>query len=145
MRVTDLLRGKGHEVTTMSPGATLHTAARVLSEGRIGAVVVSNDGRTIDGILSERDIVRLVANEGPAALELPVRSAMTERVRTCRGTDSVEDLMREMTEHRIRHLPVVDDDGNLTGIVSIGDVVKHRVETLEDERRLLTDYIQTGR
>ena len=145
MRVTDLLRGKGPDVTTVSPDSTLHVAAGVLAEHRIGALVVSPDGRTIDGILSERDIVRLVALDGARALDQPVRNAMTQRVRTCRRTDSVEDLMRQMTEHRIRHVPVVDDDGSLSGIVSIGDVVKHRVEALEDERKLLTDYIQTGR
>ncbi len=144
MRVSDLLRGKGAGITTISPDASLAEAARELTAHRIGALVVTADGDAIAGILSERDIVGHVAERGGDGLADDVRSVMTTAVRTCAPTDSVEALMSVMTEHRIRHLPVLSD-GRLAGIVSIGDVVKHRVEALEDERRHLTDYIQTGR
>jgi CBS domain-containing protein len=145
MRVTDLLRRKGGAgITTISPDASLTEAAAELTDHRIGALVVTTDGRSIQGILSERDIVRHLADRGGDGLADQVRAAMTAAVRTCGPTDTVEELMEVMTEHRIRHLPVLED-GELAGIVSIGDVVKHRVEALEDERRQLTDYIQTGR
>jgi CBS domain-containing protein len=145
MRVTDLLRRKGGAgISTISPDASLTEAAHELTEHRIGALVVTTDGRSIEGILSERDIVRHVADRGGDGLADPVNVAMTSAVRTCTPTDTVEELMAVMTEHRIRHLPVMAD-GGLAGIISIGDVVKHRVEALEDERRQLTDYIQTGR
>jgi CBS domain-containing protein len=144
MNVTDLLRRKGTDVSVVPPGATLAEAARMLSTQHIGALVVSSGGGSIDGILSERDIVRRVAERGAPSLDDSVSSAMTAAVRTCGRDDSVEDLMAVMTEHRIRHLPV-STDGRLDGIVSIGDVVKHRVEALEEERRHLTEYIQTGR
>jgi CBS domain-containing protein len=144
MNVSDLLRTKGAEVETIAPTATIADAARVLAVRRIGALVVSTDGGTIEGILSERDIVRLVADEGAGSLDEPVSRAMTAEVRTCARTDSVEDLMSVMTDHRIRHLPV-SNGGRLDGIVSIGDVVKQRVQSLETERQQLTDYIQTGR
>jgi CBS domain-containing protein len=144
MNVTDLLRRKGTDVSVVPPGATLAEAARMLSTQHIGALVVSSGGGSIDGILSERDIVRRVAERGGPALDDSVSSAMTAEVRTCGRDDSVEDLMGVMTEHRIRHIPV-STDGRLDGIVSIGDVVKHRVEALEEERRHLTEYIQTGR
>jgi CBS domain-containing protein len=144
MNVTDLLRRKGVEVETIAPSATIADAARVLAVRHIGALVVSTDGSEIEGILSERDIVRLVAEEGATSLDEPVSRAMTAEVRTCARTDPIEDLMAVMTDHRIRHLPV-STGGRLDGIVSIGDVVKHRVEHLEAERQQLTQYIQTGR
>ncbi|HEY4375898.1 MAG TPA: CBS domain-containing protein, partial [Acidimicrobiales bacterium] len=118
--------------------------AHELTTHRIGALVVTTDGRSIAGILSERDIVRHLAERGGDGLADAVAAAMTSTVRTCGPADTVEDLMEVMTEHRIRHLPVIID-GDLAGIISIGDVVKHRVEALEEERRHLTDYIQTGR
>jgi CBS domain-containing protein len=144
MRVTDLIRRKGGGITTISPDASLTEAAHELTTHRIGALVVTTDGRSIAGILSERDIVRHMAERGGDGLGDPVTAAMTSAVRTCAPTDTVEELMEVMTEHRIRHLPVVTD-GALAGIVSIGDVVKHRVEALEEERQQLTEYIQTGR
>ena len=144
MRVTDILRQKGGEVATIAPSATLAEAAQVLVVRRIGALVVSGGGDRIDGILSERDIVRQLAEWGSSALEMDVASAMTADVFTCAKSDSVDSLMGMMTEHRIRHLPV-EADGALIGIVSIGDVVKRRVEELEVERQQLTEYIQHGR
>jgi len=145
MRVTDLIRRKGGAgVTTISPDASLTEAAHELTTHRIGALVVTVDGESIAGILSERDIVRHLAERGGDGLGDQVSAVMTIAVRTCSPTDTVEELMGVMTEHRIRHLPVLID-GQLSGIVSIGDVVKHRVEALEEERRHLTDYIQTGR
>ena len=144
MRVSDILRSKGDEIATIAPEATLADASRELASRRFGALVVSTDGTTIAGILSERDIVRLVAERGADALDATVREAMTAEVRTCVRSDSLEDLMRMMTEHRIRHLPVVDGD-RLCGLVSIGDVVKRRVEQLENETKDLHEYIQGGR
>ena len=144
MNVNDLLRSKGADVETIPPTATIADAARVLAVRRIGALVVSSGDGLIEGILSERDIVRLVAEQGPTSLDEPVSRAMTAEVRTCTREDPVEDLMAVMTDHRIRHLPV-STGGRLDGIVSIGDVVKHRVQHLETERRQLTEYIQTGR
>ena len=145
MRVSDLIRRKGGAgVTTISPNASLTEAAQELARQHIGALVVTIGGTRITGILSERDIVRHLAERGSDALAESVQAAMTSDVRTCALTDTVEELMAVMTEHRIRHLPVVEG-GELAGIVSIGDVVKHRVEELEEERRHLTDYIQTGR
>ena len=144
MRVSDILRSKGDEIATIAPEATLADASRELASRRFGALVVSTDGTTIGGILSERDIVRLVAARGADALDATVREAMTAEVRTCVRSDSLEDLMRMMTEHRIRHLPVVDGD-RLCGLVSIGDVVKRRVEQLENETKDLHEYIQGGR
>lgn len=144
MRVADILRQKGDDVATIAPSATLAEAAQVLSVRRIGALVVSVDGARIEGILSERDIVRQLAEWGAAALGTSVAEAMTVEVRTCATSDSVDELMAVMTEHRIRHLPVAVDD-QLAGLVSIGDVVKRRVEQLETETQQLTEYIQTGR
>jgi CBS domain-containing protein len=144
MRVTDILRQKGDDVATIAPSATLAEAAQVLSVRRIGALVVSEGEARIDGILSERDIVRQLAEWGPSALERSVGDAMTADVFTCAKADSVDSLMARMTEHRIRHLPVVEDE-RLAGVVSIGDVVKRRVEELEAEAQQLTEYIQTGR
>ena len=115
-----------------------------MRERGVGALVVSADGHTIDGILSERDVVRRLA-DGPDVLDLEIRAVMTADVRTCGPTDTVEQLMALMTEHRIRHVPIVDDDGRLGGIVSIGDVVKQRLGELEGENRALFDYITHGR
>lgn len=144
MNVSDLLRRKGAEVALIAPDATLADVASVLAVRHIGALVVSSDGTTIAGIISERDVVRHVAEHGEASLSTTVEAVMTTAVRTCERSDHLEDLMAVMTEHRIRHLPV-ETNGQLDGIVSIGDVVKYRVEALEAERRALTDYIQTGR
>jgi CBS domain-containing protein len=112
----------------------------VLAEHRIGAVVVSRDGTSVDGIASERDVVRALAERGAAVLSEPVTAIYTAEVRTVTPQTSLEDVMRLMTEHRMRHAPVVVD-GGLRGIVSIGDVVKNRIDELETERAALTDYI----
>jgi CBS domain-containing protein len=144
MKVKDILRQKGSEVATIASTATLAEAAQALSTRRIGALVVSDDGMHIVGILSERDIVRCLAEEGAGALEHQVSAAMTADVQTCTSDDSLDELARTMTEGRFRHLPVVEG-GEMAGLVSIGDVVKRRVEQLEQEAQALTEYIQTGR
>lgn len=142
MNVATILKAKGYNVVTASPGMTLAEAARLLSEKRIGALVIMQ-GRQILGILSERDIVKTVAYAGAEALERPVRDVMTSRVVTCSLNDSVNELMDEMTDRRFRHLPVVED-GELVGIVSIGDVVKRRIETAVREVDQIREYIATA-
>ena len=140
-----ILQRKGRDVSTIPPDATIRAAAEALASANVGALVVSPDGATLAGIVSERDIVRHLAAEGPSLLDEPVSSIMQADVLTCTGTDPVDDLMHRMTEHRIRHLPVVDDEAHLVGIISIGDVVKTHVDALETEREQLVDYIRTGR
>lgn len=142
MNVATILKAKGYNVVTASPGMTLAEAARLLSEKRIGALVIMQ-GRQILGILSERDIVKTVAYAGAEALERSVRDVMTSRVVTCSLNDSVDELMDEMTDRRFRHLPVVED-GELVGIVSIGDVVKHRIAETIMESEALRFYIVHG-
>lgn len=140
MLIVDVLRRKGDTVLTAPPDLPVPELLARLAEHGIGAMVVSQDGDTIDGIVSERDVVRRLNTAGPGLLELRVSDIMTGSVRTCSPDDRVEDLMRVMTDHRIRHVPVVVD-GRLTGLVSIGDVVKHRMDELESERDQLNAYI----
>jgi CBS domain-containing protein len=140
MKISDLLADKGDSVEVISPTETIASAVRRLTERGIGALVVSHGDRTVDGIISERDVVRLLALEGDAALGRFVRDAMTTPVTTCHSSDEVNSLMALMTDRRIRHLPVVDD-GRLVGIVSIGDVVKSRVDQLERDRKELLEYV----
>jgi CBS domain-containing protein len=140
MQVSVLLQAKGSGVVTVAPDATTADVVSVLTEHRIGAVVVSTDGRAIEGVLSERDIVRALAADGTAALEAPVRSIMTTEVVTCQPDTTVEELMTTMTERRIRHVPVLVD-GGLAGLISIGDVVKDRISVLEHETQVLQSYI----
>ena len=142
MLIVTMLRSKGDFVATVAPTATIRDLLETLAEHRIGAVVVSADGG-IDGSVSERDVVRHLTAAGGALLDQPVSSIMTADVVTCRGDTAVEDLMRTMTDRRIRHVPVVDDDGTVVGIVSIGDVVKSRISELEGERDDLVGYIGT--
>ena len=144
MRVSAILSTKGSSVATIAPGEPITEALNELRVRGVGALVVSTDGRHIEGILSERDVVRRLAERGEAALHEPVATVMTAEVRTCCPDDSLETLARTMTEHRHRHLPVVADD-QLVGIISIGDVVKSRLSQLEDETRQLQEYISTGR
>lgn len=144
MNVRSILDGKGSRVATVTPAASLADAAAELRDQKVGALVVSEDGRHLLGILSERDVVRAIATHGAGALGRRVDSAMSADVITCREADSVEQLMAAMTERRIRHLPVVDPDGLLDGIVSIGDVVKGRLGQLESENQALTDYMHQG-
>ena len=141
MNVQSILGGKGSAVETIAQTATLADAVRQLGERRIGALVVSGDGQAIEGILSERDVVRATAAAGEAALQHHVGSVMSTDVVTCSCGDGVDQLMSLMTERRIRHLPVVDDHGHLAGIISIGDVVKARLLQLEHENEALSQYI----
>jgi len=141
MHVAQILAHKGNTVASVLPDDTVGAAVAMLGELRIGALMVSASPGRIDGIVSERDVVRRLASDGPALLEQPVSEIMTPEVFTCAVSDTVQQLMERMTEHRIRHLPVCDDDGLLVGIISIGDVVKWRVNELEDEARHLQGYI----
>jgi CBS domain-containing protein len=140
MNVEQLLSGKGHDVISMQPHRTLSEAIRTLSEKRIGAVVVMGADGALVGILSERDIIRALGELGPSALESAVSRSMTSKVVTCRPQTSVDELMEIMTTGRFRHVPVVEN-GRVTGIVSIGDVVKHRVAAIEAESQAMRDYI----
>ena len=142
MQIAQLLRRKGQEVATVDREATVAAVLTLLAERGIGALVVSPDGETIEGIVTERDVVRALPEQGAALLDQPVSAVMTSAVRTCVPTASVHDLARTMTDHRIRHVPVTED-GRMVGIVSIGDVVKARLDELEQERAQLVDYIQT--
>ena len=144
MRISDVLRVKGAEVVTVTPDTTVRQLLQVLAEHGIGAVVVSVDGTSVDGIVSERDVVRAFAQRGAAVMSEPVTEIYTAEVRTVTPETSLDDVMRLMTEHRMRHAPVVVD-GTLRGLVSIGDVVKHRMDELETERAALSDYITTAR
>lgn len=144
MLVSGLLKSKGPGVVTVAPGTTATDVVAVLAERRIGAVVVSADGRSIDGVVSERDVVRALAERGLGAMDAEASSIMTSEVVTCEPDTTVEQLMQLMTERRIRHIPVVAD-GALSGIVSIGDVVKDRISDLETETQVLHEYIAHGR
>jgi CBS domain-containing protein len=144
MHIKDVLRVKGGQVVTVPPDTTVRRLVAVLAEHRIGAVVVSHDGTSVDGIVSERDIVRALARRGAVALSEPVTAIYTADVHTVRPETELEEVARMMTERRIRHAPVTVD-GALRGIVSIGDVVKSRIGELETERAALTDYISGTR
>ncbi len=143
MQISQLLRHKGREVATIDGSESVRTALGLLADKGIGAIVVSSDGRHIDGIMSERDVARGLHTHGAGLLAEPVSSVMTAQVHTCEPHMSVHDLARTMTDHRVRHVPVVED-GALVGIVSIGDIVKARLDELEEERKQLMDYIQTA-
>jgi CBS domain-containing protein len=142
MNVQTILSAKGTDVATITPSATLAEAAEMLRSKGFGALVASADGRALDGIVSERDIVRALAADGVATLERKVATCMSSEVFTCTPSDSIDALMSMMTERRIRHLPVVDGAGGLAGMISIGDVVKYRLGELERENDQLHDYIQ---
>ena len=143
MQISQILRRKGHEVATVDADASVRDALALLHRHGVGALVVSADGRRIDGIISERDIARGLHEHGAALLAHQVSSVMTADVHTCVPGTSVHELARQMTDRRVRHVPVVDGD-RLVGIVSIGDVVKARLDELEAERAQLVDYIQTA-
>ena len=144
MLVSDLIKRKGSVVTKASPETTIAALLDLLAEHRIGAVVVSADGG-VDGIVSERDVVRALRTAGAALLDAPISTVMTSDVVVTGPGDTVEDMMRLMTDRRIRHVPVVTQDGRLAGIISIGDVVKSRIDELEADRDQLIGYIQSGR
>ncbi len=140
MKVQSILAEKGTFVATISPAASVTELCAVLTEHNIGAAVVSADGSSVEGIVSERDVVRFLAAEGAVALNSTVGDIMTEVVAVCEPDSDSDDLMMTMTERRIRHVPVVEGE-NLSGIVSIGDVVKVTVAALEDEKATLLGYI----
>jgi CBS domain-containing protein len=144
MQVAEILRRKGYDVATVAPTDSVGEAVELLREHRIGALVVTADGSRIDGIVSERDIVRALGHSPTDLLSRPTSDIMTAEVFTCSPDDRVEQLMSMMTDKRIRHLPVAMD-GMLNGIISIGDVVKSRLFELEQETQALEEYIQHGR
>lgn len=140
MRIEDIIRGKGAGVVTVEPSASVEQLVALLSERRIGAVIVSTDGLHIEGIVSERDVVRELGKQGAAVLSRSVSDIMTANVHTCGLSDTLEETAHTMTYQRIRHLPVVVN-GELRGVVSIGDVVKNRIDQLLDERNHLLGYL----
>lgn len=140
MRISEILRRKGADVVTIAPDASVRALLEILATHNVGAVVVSPDGTYMVGIASERDVVRSLHRRGSEILDRPVSEIMTEVVHTCSPDDRVETLNERMTEHRIRHLPVVVE-GRMIGIVSIGDVVKSQIAELEDEREHLVNYL----
>ena len=140
MRINDVLRGKPRQdVVTINPDASVRDLVGMLAEHNVGALIVSVDGTSVDGIVSERDVVRHLL-DSEDVLAATVGSIMTSSVHTCEGTTLVDELMQVMTEHRVRHVPVLTD-GRLTGIISIGDVVKSRIGELEFERDQLDNYL----
>jgi CBS domain-containing protein len=143
MTVRAILDLKGRDVTTIAPDKSLGDAASLLSQHKIGALVVTGADRRVIGILSERDIVKAVSGDGAAALEEKISARMTREVVTCAPHDTMAELMGRMTAGRFRHLPVIDN-GRLVGIISIGDVVKHRLAEMERESSAMRDYIMTA-
>jgi CBS domain-containing protein len=143
MTVNDILSQKGNQVLTIEPAATLATAVQLLAQRRIGALVVTGADSRIVGIISERDIVRVLDQKGTAVLGAPVAEAMTRKVVTCALNETIAEIMERMTGGKFRHVPVVEQ-GRLVGIVSIGDVVKARLSELEQEQDALRDYIRTA-
>ena len=142
MKISDVLRAKGSGVITVQPDETVSGLLGLLDEHRIGAVVVSSDGTTVEGIVSERDVVRHLHSTGAGILDAPVSQIMTSEVSTGTAADDIADLAATMTEERVRHVPILDGEGRLVAIVSIGDIVKHRIDELQAERDQLVGYIQ---
>jgi CBS domain-containing protein len=142
MTVRAILDSKGHQIQSVQPDAKLSAAIKLLSEKKIGAVLVMERGR-IEGILSERDIVRVLGERGAAVLEEPVSAVMTRKVISCKPSDTVGAIMEMMTSGKFRHLPVIDDS-RVVGLISIGDIVKWRVREYESEQEALRDYIKTA-
>ena len=143
MHVRDVLHRKGSTVVTVPPTTTVESLLQTLADHNVGAVVVSTDGSTVEGLVSERDVVRGLAVSGPALLHQQISTIMSTELRTAVPEDTIDRVMLEMTEHRVRHLPVLVD-GALTGIVSIGDAVKIRIDELESERAQLIGYISSA-
>lgn len=141
MKVINILQSKGVDVFAVSPGMTVKEAVDVLGEKNIGAVIVK-DGGKVTGILSERDVVRRIRTEGPGVLSRTVADCMTKSPITCGPDATLDDVLSRMTEKRIRHLPVVDG-GKLIGVISIGDVVKRKIDNAEREAAALREYIAT--
>jgi CBS domain-containing protein len=143
MTVKAILGSKGNNVVTIEPTATLAAAVKILADRRIGALVIFGADRRVVGIVSERDIVRALAERGERALDESVGQVMTRKVVTCTSTETIAAIMERMTAGKFRHVPVVEDD-QLVGIVSIGDVVKYRLHEIEHESAALRDYILTA-
>jgi CBS domain-containing protein len=143
MTVKAILSRKGGDVVTIAPTANLTAAVQILAQRRIGAIIVTGPDNRVAGILSERDIVRMLAERGPAALEENVGTVMTRKVTTCTEADTIAFIMERMTEGKFRHLPVVDQ-GRLVGVISIGDVVKYRMEEVVHDADALREYIATA-
>jgi CBS domain-containing protein len=143
MIVNRILSIKGREVVIIEPSRSLREAATILSERRIGALLVTDGKRPVSGIISERDIVRAIASHGNGALDEPVSRFMTGKVVTCTGQTSINDVMELMTQQKFRHVPVVEGE-SLVGIISIGDVVKFRLEEIEAEAQAIKEYIATA-
>ena len=143
MNVAAILKAKGRAVSTARPDVTLHEIARKLVAKKIGAIVIIGDKGEVAGIISERDIIRNIAERGEAALSTPVSEAMTRNVVTCQETTTLDDLMQTMTQGRFRHIPVVEEEA-LVGIVSIGDVVKLHIAEVEMEVEAMRGYLATG-
>ena len=143
MTVATILAAKGRDVVNIEPSASLADAAKLLAEKRIGAVLILGADRRIVGILSERDIVRALAERGADVLGEPVSVAMTRKVSTCNETELVSNVMERMSEGKFRHMPVIDQ-GQPVGMISIGDVVKHRLQAMEQDSVAMRDYILTS-
>ena len=144
MHISDILNTKGTEVIATGPAETVAATARLLNYQRIGAVLVRDAKDNVIGVVSERDIIRGIAVNGARALDMEVRELMTREVVSCKPTDTIAEVMRVMTTRRFRHLPVMED-GTLKGMISIGDVVKYRLEETETEARALRDYVIASR
>jgi len=142
MKISSIIAGK--KVETISASASVHDLVNALNTHHVGALVVSGDGKRIDGIVSERDVVRAMPGNLDQLIGMHVRDIMTVDVHTCTADSTVQELMTMMTSHRIRHVPVVDAAGNLLSIVSIGDVVKNYVSEIDSERQALKDYVSTA-
>lgn len=142
MTVKSILADKGRAVFTLSPTESIESAVQLLATHRIGALVITNANGRIEGILSERDVVRMIAAEGGAVLKKPVSAGMTAKVKTCTESSTINEVMESMTQGRFRHLPV-EQGGVLVGIISIGDVVKRRISEVEKEAENIRAYIAT--
>jgi CBS domain-containing protein len=142
MTVRAILDSKGHQIQSVEPDVKLAAAINILSERKIGAVLVMSKGQ-VEGILSERDIVRVLGERGAAVLNEPVSAVMTRKVISCKQSDTVSSIMETMTSEKFRHLPVIEE-GRVVGLISIGDVVKWRVREYEMEQEALREYIKTA-
>ena len=140
MNISSILANKGNNVITADPDSPLGSISKTLADNRIGAIVVLDGGEKVCGIVSERDIVRQIASGGASALDQPVSTCMTRKVISCDGQSTIDEVMGIMTRHKFRHIPVIEG-GKLVGIISIGDVVKHKIEQAEREAAELKQYI----
>ena len=144
MHVANILKVKGTDVVTIGPDETVAATVQLLNVKRIGAILVCDANGKVVGVISERDIIRGIAVNSERALEMPVRDLMTSEVIACKPTDTIAEVMKMMTVRRFRHMPVIED-GELKGMISIGDVVKNRIEETEMEARALRDYVLASR